>query len=124
MTTQHAFINRIRSLHNIDHDQLPELTDRQFFLFQYEPARYLIRADDTQAAAIWREIEKRQKPVPDASADLLAALDGVLWMAEEWFKYSCCDSTRGDEYRRELDKAEAAIAKVSSPALQATGEQS
>lgn len=122
MTTQHAFMNRLRSLFNIDADQVPELANRRIFLAN--PVEYLIRADDTQAAAIWREVEKRQKPEPDASADLLAALDGVLWMAEEWFKYSCCDSTRGDEYRRELDKAEAAIAKASSPALQSTGEQS
>lgn len=60
-------------------------------------------------------------PFPDAKAngrlisaapDLLAALQSVMWMAEEWFKYSGCDATCADEYRRDLDRADAVLAKA------------
>lgn len=58
--TVHEFLNRIRSLYNIDHAQLPELTDAQWVEFRDNPPRYLIRTDRTQAEAIVREMEKRQ----------------------------------------------------------------
>jgi hypothetical protein len=56
----HEFINRIRSLYNIDHYKLPELNDEQWIEFQNDPPRYLIRTDKIQAEAILREVEKRQ----------------------------------------------------------------
>lgn len=55
------FLNRLRSLHNIDHHYLPELTDGEWISFRHNPTEFLIRADDTQAAAIWREVERRQR---------------------------------------------------------------
>lgn len=58
--TQHDFINRLRSLWNIDAWQLPELGAQQQKDFVFDPARYLMRANDAHAAAIWREIERRQ----------------------------------------------------------------
>ena len=61
--TLSGFINRVRSLYNIDHHLLPELSDRDWKEFQGNPARYFINsADRVQADAIWREIEKRQTP--------------------------------------------------------------
>lgn len=56
-----AFINRIRSLHCIDGFLLPELTKDQQQTFMRDPVRYFIRTDDKQQAAIWREVEKRQR---------------------------------------------------------------
>jgi len=61
MTDQAAFLNRIRSLYCIDYGRLPELTAEQWERFQQNPPRYLIGADDKQAAAIWREVERRQR---------------------------------------------------------------
>ena len=61
--TLSGFINRVRSLYNIDHYLLPELSDRDWKEFQANPVRYFINsADRVQAEAIWREIEKRQTP--------------------------------------------------------------
>ena len=58
--TQHEFLNRLRSLWNIDGWQLPELNAKEQAAFMTDPTRFLIRCNDAQAAAIWREIEKRQ----------------------------------------------------------------
>lgn len=58
--TQHEFMNRLRSLWNIDRDQLPELSEVQWTNFLLAPSSFLIRADDATAAAIWREVERRQ----------------------------------------------------------------
>ena len=58
-----GFINRVRSLYNIDHHLLPELSDGDWKEFRDNPPRYFInRADRVQAEAIWREVEKRQTP--------------------------------------------------------------
>lgn len=55
------FTNRMRSLLNVSHGLLPELTDRDWREFLDDPFRYFINsADQRQRAAIWREIEKRQ----------------------------------------------------------------
>lgn len=59
--TQHEFMNRLRGLWNIDADQLPELDRQQYAAFSAFPPQWLIRCDDVQADAIWREIEKRQR---------------------------------------------------------------
>jgi hypothetical protein len=58
--TNHEFINRIRSLYNIDHSMLPELTDFQWIEFRDDPPRYLARTDKKQSDAILREVERRQ----------------------------------------------------------------
>lgn len=60
MTEQRAFMNRLRSLWNIDHDRLPEFTQAQWAKFRDGPHRFLAEADDPTAAAIWRAIEERQ----------------------------------------------------------------
>ena len=57
---QQEIMNRLRSLYNIDGDQLPELDESQWAMFSRDPVRYLIRASAEHADAIWREIEKRQ----------------------------------------------------------------
>lgn len=54
------FLNRVRSLFNIDGFMLPELTCDQQDEFLRDPVRYFIRTDKTQSDAIWREVEKRQ----------------------------------------------------------------
>lgn len=61
--TKDAFLNRLRSLHNIDGDMLPELSAAQQLQFVRDPVRYLIGAYPLQSDAIWREIERRQTPV-------------------------------------------------------------
>ena len=47
-----------------------------------------------------------------AAPELLEALQGVLWMAEEWFKYGGDETTFSDDYKESLDKARDAIAKA------------
>lgn len=54
------FLNRVRSLFNIDGYLLPELTREQQGEFLREPVRYFISTDKAQSDAIWREVEKRQ----------------------------------------------------------------
>jgi hypothetical protein len=54
-------LNRLKSLHGIDHHLLPELTDEQWARFRDDPVRFFLRADDPTQAAIWREIERRQR---------------------------------------------------------------
>lgn len=61
--TNHEFINRIRSLYNIDHCMLPELTAEQWPEFRDDPPRYLMHTDKVQSDAILREVEKRQKAI-------------------------------------------------------------
>lgn len=50
-------------MYNIDHYQLPELTDEQWIQFRDNPPRYLIHTDKAQVMAIIREVEKRQHKV-------------------------------------------------------------
>lgn len=59
------FINRVRSLFNIDGYLLPELTKEQQLKFVGDPVRYFIGADEPQSDAIMREIERRQKEVTE-----------------------------------------------------------
>lgn len=63
------FLNRLRSLFNIDRHALPELSAEQWPKFRDAPVDYLIRADDGQADAIWREVERRQRrPIHEQQA--------------------------------------------------------
>lgn len=57
------FLNRVRSLYNIDMYLLPELSRDDWDLFRTDPARFMINTDATQINAIWREVEKRQRKV-------------------------------------------------------------
>lgn len=55
------FINRVRSLFNIDGYLLLELTGEQQREFVRDPVRYFINTDAEQSAAVFREVEKRQR---------------------------------------------------------------
>ncbi len=61
MIDQPAFTNMVRSLFNIDGDELPELTRNQRHDFICDPARYFMRAPDAHQDAIFREVAKRQR---------------------------------------------------------------
>ncbi len=56
----HDFLNRVRSIYNIDGCLLPELTEEQQREFIKNPTRYFINTDYPQQKAIWREVERRQ----------------------------------------------------------------
>lgn len=56
-----AFLNRLRSLFNVDRDQLLELTWGEWARFREDPVRFFMAANEVQAAAIWREVERRQR---------------------------------------------------------------
>lgn len=62
MMDRAEFLNRLRSLHNIDGFLLPELSREQQSDFLRDPVRYFMGADKAQSDAIWREVEKRQAP--------------------------------------------------------------
>lgn len=61
---QQQFTNMLRSLHNIDGYQLPELTAQQQINFVQIPVRYFMQANEKQQAAIFREVMKRQPAEP------------------------------------------------------------
>lgn len=58
--TKQEFLNRLRSLFNIDGWKLPELSKDEQAMFVSSPVRYLMKCDDQQADAIWREVDVRQ----------------------------------------------------------------
>lgn len=67
------FLNRLRSLFNIDRHMLPELSEDEWRQYRGSPVNYLMRASDAQTDAIWREIERRQRrPVRTESAQQAA----------------------------------------------------
>lgn len=55
------FINRVRSLFNIDGFLLPELDKDDHLEFMRDPVRFFIRTEDAKADAIFREVERRQR---------------------------------------------------------------
>ena len=73
-----SFINRVRSLFNIDGYTLPELSREQQSKFLRDPVRYLLNADEAQSDAIMREVENRQRgevAAPLSSFSPLAIID-------------------------------------------------
>lgn len=60
MIARGAFLNRVRSLYNIDRAQLPWMTDSQWMGFRTDPARFVIRCSDNVADRILEIVEKRQ----------------------------------------------------------------
>jgi len=62
MCTKAAFLNRLRSLFNIDGNLLPELSADNQIAFVRKPSEYLLNTDRVESDAIWREIERRQRP--------------------------------------------------------------
>jgi hypothetical protein len=68
----HGFRNRIRSLSNIDGDQILELSLGERYAFVRDPVRFFLRASDEVADAIFREVERRQTRTPNPSAAVSA----------------------------------------------------
>jgi hypothetical protein len=56
------FMNRVRSLHCIDGDDLGGLPKDRTAVFLENPVRFLMKCDDATAAMIWNAIEARQRP--------------------------------------------------------------
>jgi hypothetical protein len=67
------FLNRLRSLFNIDSAQLPELSASEWPRFRDDPVKFLMRAGDAQTDAIWREVERRQRLTLHAEPAMQAA---------------------------------------------------
>ena len=90
-----SFINRVRSLYNIDADRLPELREQDWPEFRDNPPRYFIHADKAQSDAIFREVEHRQtwkgeaEKVADAAPELLAALKAAMKQLEHDVPSNC-----------------------------------
>lgn len=83
---QHTLLNMLRSLHNIEGFQLPELNWGQQLDFVQAPVRYFIQAEDDQQAAIFREVAKRQPAHMEWKMIGSAPLDGTfvdLWTSLE-----------------------------------------
>ena len=53
------FLNRVRSLFNIDGYCLPELDKYDWAAFRADPPKFFMRCENSKAEAIWREVEKR-----------------------------------------------------------------
>ena len=64
----HSFQNRIRSLSNIDGYLLPELSQDEQAAFLRDPVGFFLRANDAQADAIFREVERRQTRASNPNA--------------------------------------------------------
>lgn len=104
----HAFRNRLKSLYNIDRPQLPELEIGAWGQFQDNPVSFFIRANDTHADAIWREVERRQKPGPaDAVPELLAAAQRALDVFNDLHHEGRADGSVPVALRAAIAKAEA-----------------
>jgi hypothetical protein len=77
------FINRLRSLYNIDGHLLPELSSQQQLAFLRAPVTYFLETDETQSDAIMREIERRQNGPLSRSSKNSAAPASVHVAAEK-----------------------------------------
>jgi len=94
-----AFINRIRSLYNIDGIELPELTLAQQSDFLRDPVGFFLRTGEAQSDAIMREVERRQsrdvsevnvraskskktKPKIDGQREMLLPIPGMKTVGE------------------------------------------
>ena len=78
-----AFINRIRSLFNIDGYTLPELTGQQQLEFLHDPVRYFLDTDEDQSDAIMREVESRQRGEVSVLRSDLSTPAGVNHLAAQ-----------------------------------------
>ena len=54
------FLNRLRSLFNIEGYTMPEFVAGEIDVFLRDPVWYFLRTDDRHQSIIWREVEKRQ----------------------------------------------------------------
>jgi hypothetical protein len=77
------FINRIRSLYNIDGHLLSELSSQQQLAFLRAPVTYFLETDEAQSDAIMREIERRQNSPLSRSSNNTAAPASVHTAVEK-----------------------------------------
>ena len=91
--TKRLFLNRVRSLFNIDGFLLPELDEAEQQKFMRDPVRYFMGANQVAGEAIWREVEKRQDDQvteefmnrsAKAAIRALMSLEATAKMLEKW----------------------------------------
>ncbi len=58
--TRRRFLNALRILHSIDHNEVPFLSAERWASFRDDPFLFLMRADDETTQRIWSIIEGRQ----------------------------------------------------------------
>lgn len=75
----------------------------------------ILRAENEKLRQVLENTQQARvlqgKAITDASNEierLRAALNGVLWMAEEWFKHGGDETTFADDYEAKLEAARAA----------------
>lgn len=69
------FINRMRSMFNIDAYQLPELDESQLRVFLDDPLQFFMNdGNEDVRGAIWREVEKRQSRAREDACDRIHAI--------------------------------------------------
>ena len=69
------FINRMRSMYNIDAYLLPELDEYQRRIFLDDPLQFFMNdGNEPYRAAIWREVEKRQSRAREDMGDCIHAI--------------------------------------------------
>lgn len=98
--TRHEFSNRLRSLFNIDADNLPDLTQEQYAAFLVDPVRFFLRREDALSDAIFREVEKRQDGggealTIDAIKEHKTLIHDLAWFIENVTEE---DPTRSDKF--------------------------
>jgi len=79
---------------------------------EYRKMMAEIAASNHFAVKYLAHIDEQNVEVARLTAEnekLRAALQGVLWMAEEWFKHDGSDATFDDDYKQELDAARTAL---------------
>jgi hypothetical protein len=57
--TQHEFSNALRILISVDHHEVPFLDKASWEKFRDDPFRFMMRANDNMADAVWAVVEKR-----------------------------------------------------------------
>jgi hypothetical protein len=71
---QRDFLNAMRILTSIDRDEVPFLDGPRWHAFRTDPFRFMIRADDKTADAIYGIIERRQP----RTVSVAAGIDRVM----------------------------------------------
>ena len=67
MNEQRTFTNNVKILYSLDQHEVPFLQGQYWQRFSSDPVRYLIRADDETADAIWAAVVKRQPQKREAA---------------------------------------------------------
>lgn len=125
-TPKRAFVNRLRTLTCIDRWQLPELSGREQAAFMADPFRFLMRADEAQSDAIWREVEKRQThsviaAAPDLAEALAECVSGLAEYISAEYPSELREQYSGLRNRYERDMA--LVHRARTALAKARGEQ-